>query len=100
MTYIHAMGRTKFGNLGKDFPELMYESIYNTFEDSKIRPEEIEAIFVSNYIGEITHNQAHLGAVASSLFPKLNIPVLRVEAACASGGMALFSAINSSFNYF
>jgi len=95
MTYINAIGRTKFGNLGKDFPELMYESIYNTFEDSKIRPEEIDAIFVSNYIGEITHNQAHLGAVASSLFPKLNIPVLRVEAACASGGMALFSAINS-----
>lgn len=95
MTYINAIGRTKFGNLGKDFPELMYESIYNTFDDSKVRPEEIDAIFVSNYIGEITHNQAHLGAVASSLFPELNIPVLRVEAACASGGMALFSAINS-----
>lgn len=94
MVYINAIGRTKFGKLGKDFPELMYETIYNTFEDSKTRPEEIDAIFVSNYIGEITHNQAHLGAVASSLFPKLNIPVLRVEAACASGGMALFSAIN------
>lgn len=95
MPYIHAIGRTRFGSLGKNFPELIYEAIYNVFEDSKIKPGDIDAIFVSNYIGEITHNQAHLGSVASSLFPKLNIPVLRIEGACASGGMALFSAINS-----
>jgi acetyl-CoA C-acetyltransferase len=59
-----------------------------------VKLEEVEALFVGNMLGGILGNQANLG----SLFVEelgVYVPAFRVEGACASGGLALHTAINS-----
>jgi acetyl-CoA C-acetyltransferase len=48
----------------------------------------IEAIYIGNAGAELFEEQAQLGAIAASCLHK-NIPSIRIEAACASGGAAL-----------
>jgi acetyl-CoA C-acetyltransferase len=52
---------------------------------------QIEAIFVANMAGGQFANQLHLNALVSQMLPH-HPPTFRVEAACASGGMALETA--------
>ncbi len=58
---------------------------------SKFDPTEIEAVFVANMAAGQYTNQLHLNALVSQMFPH-NPPAFRVEAACASGSMAVESA--------
>ncbi len=52
---------------------------------------DIDFVIVANMLGELGSDQAHLGALASSLLPH-RPPALRTEAACASGAVALHTA--------
>lgn len=97
--YIRGVGKTKFGVLAKGVPELMYEAMYDALEDSSISPENIDAIYVGNFLGGILQNQLHMNSLVSSLLPGLNIPVIRVETACSSSGAALYEAIISLSKY-
>ena len=50
----------------------------------------IERAYVGNFAGELFDNQGHLGAALASVDPALEgKPIMRVEGACASGGLAL-----------
>jgi len=97
--YINGIGRTKFGILDKSLPELLYEAMVKAIMDSKLSIYEIEAIVISSFLCGNSNNQLHLGSLISSLLPGLNLPCFRIEAACASGGMAVFEAINMLKNY-
>lgn len=93
--YITGIGRTKFGISSSSLQELAYESMYNTIKDSNLSIEDIDAIFISNFLGGPLNGQLHLNSVIASLIPEMNIPILRVEAACASSSVALKQAMNS-----
>lgn len=69
----------------------MDEAMKSAIEKSSIEPEEIDLVIVANMLGEVASDQAHLGALASSLLPH-RPPALRIESACGSGGMALATA--------
>ncbi len=56
--------------------------------ESKFVVQEIEAVFVANMAGGQFSNQLHLNALVSQMLPH-NPPAFRVEAACASGAIAL-----------
>jgi acetyl-CoA C-acetyltransferase len=56
--------------------------------ESKFNQGEIEAVFVANMAGGQFANQQHLSALVSQMLPH-QPPAFRVEAACASGSMAL-----------
>lgn len=57
---------------------------------------QIEKGVVGNFAGELFSSQGHLGAVAAGAHPDLEgKPFFRVEGACASGGLAILSAIES-----
>lgn len=85
-------GQTKFGELwGKSPRDLLDEAIANALEASSCTALDIDMVIVANMLGEATSNQVHLGALASSLLPH-HPPALRVEAACASGAVALSAA--------
>lgn len=73
----------------------MYESIYNAIQDSPLSINDIDAIFVSNFLGGILNRQLHLNSLVASLIPGINIPIIRLEAACASGSVSLNQAIRS-----
>lgn len=92
--YITGIGRTKFGILDKSLPELLYEAMHEALKDSPLKIDDIDAIVVSNFLSGSVQNQLHLGSLISSLLPGTNLPSFRVEAACSSGGMAIFQALS------
>lgn len=97
--YIRGIGKTKFGILDKSLPQLMHEAMTKAVQDSGISINEIEAVYVGNFLGGVLQNQLHLNSVVSSLMPGLNIPVIRIETACASSGAALHQAIIALSRY-
>lgn len=85
-------GQTRFGEWwDKSLPNLMQEALDSAIDASPCTALDIDMVVVANMLGELTNNQAHLGSLASSLLPH-KPPALRVEAACASGSLAIHTA--------
>ncbi|CEG13861.1 conserved hypothetical protein [groundwater metagenome] len=95
MTYLIGTGRTKFGVLNENIPELAYEAMFNSLNDSNLSINDIDAIYVANFCAGPFQNQLHLNSLISSLLPKSNIPIIRIETACASASSALYQAVIS-----
>lgn len=84
--------QTRFGELwGKSLLDLMTEVIDGAIASTGILPTDIDYVVIGNMVGGETAEQAHLGTLASSCLPH-HPPALRVEAACASGGIAVHTA--------
>lgn len=84
--------QTKFGELWqKSLEDLIMEASFGALKDAKLKPSQIQAIYFSNMLGSEITGQQHLSALFSE-FLKINVPVVRVEAACASGGVAMHQA--------
>ncbi len=59
-------------------------------------PGAIDECVIGNFMAERFNRQGHLGALMLNLHPALEFkPALRVEGACASGGLALVSGLKS-----
>ena len=71
--------------------DLIREAIDGAIESTGIMPTDIDYIIIGNMVGGETAEQAHLGTLASGMLPH-RPPSLRVEAACASGGLAIHTA--------
>lgn len=83
---------TPFGeHWDKDLRTLMDEAVTQAIDSACITALDIDVIVVANMLGGTTGNQSHLGSLASALLPH-KPPALRVEAACASGAIALHTA--------
>lgn len=90
--YIKGTGLTKFGEVwNKDLRDLSFEAGINAIKDAKINLDEIDAIYVANMKASEFSGQDHLGALVSNIF-NLDIPAFHIEAACASGGVAINQA--------
>lgn len=90
--FLIGSGQTKFGEWWeKSLRDLAEEAVTSALENARCRPTDIDAIIVANMLAETSNNQAHLGAMVSSLLPH-RPPALRVEAACASGSVAVHTA--------
>jgi acetyl-CoA C-acetyltransferase len=70
---------------------LMTEVMDKAVAEAQLEPTQIEAIFVANKAGASFENQHHLNALASQHFDHYP-PAMRVEAACASGSLAMIAA--------
>lgn len=56
----------------------------------------VDKAWIGNFVGELFSSQGHLGAAVVGADPGLMFkPVMRVEGACASGGLALASALDA-----
>jgi acetyl-CoA C-acetyltransferase len=64
-------------------------------EDAEITGEQIDALYVGNMSGGRFIEQEHIGALIADCagLSRLHVPSTRVEAACASGGLALRQAV-------
>jgi acetyl-CoA C-acetyltransferase len=90
--YISGSGMTPFGEHWEmSIQDLMDEAMTEAFENSDCNSLDIDTVIVANMLGERTNGQAHLGSLAANLLPH-HPPALRVESACASGGIALNTA--------
>lgn len=71
-------------------------AIQGALEKSGVEAAAIERGYVGNFAGELFSNQGHLGAMASRAHKDLaGKPFARLEGACASGGLAVVSAVDS-----
>lgn len=93
---IIGVGCTEFGELwDKSFRELFVEAGISAIEDANIQGGKIDALYVGNMSGGRFIEQEHLGALIADYAGLANFhtPSTRVEAACASGGLALRQGI-------
>ncbi len=92
---IAGVATTEFGELWDISPrQLAKEAMSNALKDAGIGPKDVYALFVGNMLAGMLGNQANLGSLFSEELG-VSVPAFRVEAACASGGLALNNAINS-----
>lgn len=82
----------KFGELWEQsLTDLIKEGVAGVLADAQIAPESIDAIFVANKASGSFNHQRHLGALVSEQFAHFP-PAMRIEGACASGGLAMLAA--------
>src|SRR3989344_4208127 len=87
---------TRFGELWNSSPrELAKESFTNAMIQSGINSSKIEALYVGNMLGGMLGHQENIGSFYAEELELSPIPAFRLEAACASGEVALHNAINS-----
>ena len=92
------IGCTKFGELwDKSFRTLVVEAGEMAINDASLSGEQIDELFVGNMSAGRFVGQEHVGALIAdySGFATDHIPATRVEAACASGGLAFRQAFTS-----
>ena len=91
---IIGIGMTKFGELwDKSFRHLIVEAGTKAIHDSKVPPKEIDGLFGGSMSSGQFVQQEHIASLTMDQSGLLPNPAMRVESACASGGLALRSAI-------
>ena len=91
---IIGVSQTKFGELwDSSFRDLIAEAGLKAIVDAGIGGDDIEAMFVGNMSSGLFVEQEHIAALISDHVGLNPIPTTRVEAACASGGLALRQGI-------
>jgi acetyl-CoA C-acetyltransferase len=93
---IIGVGCTKFGERWDvSLRDMVAEAGVKAIEDANIAGEQIDALYGGNMSGGRFIEQEHIGALIADCagLSRLHIPSTRVEAACASGGLALRQAV-------
>lgn len=90
---IISFSHTKYGKLSEDIPTLLKSSIESAISsvDHGIDPSDIDLLLVSNLDNQFA-NQHQIGTVAWGYLGNPRAQAFRIEAACASGGMATYVA--------
>ena len=76
--------------------EMISSTVRDVLEQSGVAGSMVDRTYVSNFAGELYNQQGHLGAaVADADSGLMYKPSMRVEGACASGGLASLAAIDA-----
>lgn len=87
---IVGIGSTTFGeHWDKGLRDLALEASLKAVEEAGIKGKEIESFYVGNMSGGMFLGQEHVAALVADFLGLKPAPAVRVEAACASGGVAL-----------
>ncbi len=87
---IAGVGSTSFGKLpDSGIVELAADACREALTDSGIPRERVQALYLGNFIGERLADQGALAPIVARRLGLDGIPATKVEAACASGGIAL-----------
>ncbi len=101
---IIGIGVTKFGELWESsFRHLIAEAGAKAILDAGVSGKEIDALYVGSMSAGRFVGQEHVGALVADCagFSHMHIPAIRVESACASGGLAFrqgFFSVASGMN--
>ncbi|PDV97509.1 thiolase C-terminal domain-containing protein [Candidatus Chloroploca asiatica] len=93
-SYIVSAAATAVGeHYARSLSDLASEAVRSAFAAlPEVSPERVGALFVANAMGETLASQGQLGAYLAHAVGLRGVPALRVEAAGASGGVALHQA--------
>jgi len=90
---VTGVGLTHFGEhperTGRD---LFAEAGLAALDDAGIDPDDVEALFYGNFMGELAEHQGHQAPLMAEAVG-LDVPATRYEAACASSGAAVREAV-------
>ena len=76
--------------------QMTVEAIQGALEKTGVSADQIQRGYIGNFAGELFSSQGHMGALAVRADEKLDgTPFIRVEGACASGGLAIVGAVES-----
>jgi acetyl-CoA C-acetyltransferase len=90
------MGKTAFGAFAdRSLKDLAVEAIASCLTDARLGPSDVEAVYVGNFDSPSFTGQNHLAPYIAGAAGIQNVPATRFEAACASGGSALFHAFHA-----
>ncbi|MEL6343988.1 MAG: hypothetical protein AAFV53_12790, partial [Myxococcota bacterium] len=87
-----------------DYPQLqnpsledhLHRAIRDALADTGVSAAQVDKGYVSNFLGELFSRQGHLGAMAAAADPGLlGKPFARMEAACASGAVAVAASVDA-----
>jgi len=79
---------TQFGELwDKSLFDLVIEAINGVLKQTRLSNKQIDAVFFGNMLAGVLENNLHSPSKIAEIL-KVNIPIFRAEAACASGGAA------------
>ncbi len=88
---IIGVGLIKWGELWEtSLRQIAAEAVFNCLEDAGT--DRIDSMFIGNMSGGLFNGQEHLSSLIPDQMGRNNIPAMRVESACASGGMAVRTA--------
>lgn len=89
---IVGVGMSKFGEeWTRGFRDMLIEAGGRALDDAKLQGNEIDGLYVGTMAPGSLVGQEHIGALVADYMGLNPIPATRVEAACASGGVALRS---------
>ena len=101
MTDIYVLGgaQTDFARNwareGEGLYDMFSAALKGAVESTAIDPAQIESGHVGNFVADLFAGQGLIGGFFGHVYPELSsIPTARHEAACASGSMAILSAMN------
>ena len=98
---IIGVGLTKFGELWESsFSQIFVEAGINALKDANMEGKDLEAIFIGNMSGGRFVDQEHVSGLIADHTGLNPLPSTRVEAACASGGLALRQGVMSILSGF
>jgi acetyl-CoA C-acetyltransferase len=87
---IVGVGMSKFGEeWTRGFRDMLIEAGSRALADCNLHGEEIDGIYVGTMAPGSLVGQEHIGALVADSMGLTPVPATRVEAACASGGVAL-----------
>lgn len=76
--------------------ELLTQAVTNAADATGADLADVDKAYVGNFVGELFVNQGHLGAALAGVHPALaGKPSMRVEGACASGGLAMMCGVDA-----
>lgn len=93
--YVRGIGKTKFGILDESIQDMMSIAVSKSLKDANADPNDIDMIFVANFVAGILQDQLHLNSILNNVCNFAGKPIIRVETACASGGSAIYQALIS-----
>jgi acetyl-CoA C-acetyltransferase len=88
-------GMSKFGSFSDKTSRDLFVEAYLDLQngmEKNFSPDKIEAFYLGNFSSDQFEKQAHLAPILASWIGLSPIPSMRVEDACASGGVALRQA--------
>eukprot|EP00931_Biecheleriopsis_adriatica_P102718 TRINITY_DN77655_c0_g1_i1.p1 TRINITY_DN77655_c0_g1~~TRINITY_DN77655_c0_g1_i1.p1 ORF type:complete len:447 (+),score=69.35 TRINITY_DN77655_c0_g1_i1:51-1343(+) len=76
--------------------ELLEAAVSGALSECAVPAKLVDRAWVGNFAGQLFTGQGHLGAALAGVHPDLaHKPCMRVEGACASGGLAFSAAVES-----
>ena len=85
---IIGVGSTPFGKSDSSIIALAIKSSVEAIDSAHVKYDDIQSIYLGNYVGERLANQGSLAAMLAHRLGISDIPATKTEGACASGGIA------------